>query len=146
MLGERLLPVFSTPSGIPYSDINLGTGVPKSTHTEHEHSSIISEAGTLQMEFRELSRASGNSIFEVQLLFHRFKKLNFNNFLLQESSFKVSKIVHGLPKREGLVPIYINFNTGKFIEGSSFSMAGKADSYYEYLLKQWIQTGRTIDL
>ena len=32
-----------------------------------------------------------------------------------------------------------------FRKDSPFSMGGAADSYYEYLLKQWIQTGKTTD-
>jgi len=44
------------------------------------------------------------------------------------------------------VPIYINPNTGKFHRGSEIKIGARGDSYYEYLLKQWIQTGKSIDL
>ena len=60
-------------------------------------------------------------------------------------SFKVSKHIHKLPKTDGLVPIFINANTGQFRK-STITLGARGDSYYEYLLKQWIQTGRTIDL
>lgn len=50
-----------------------------------------------------------------------------------------------MPKTGGLVPITINFYTKQFALGP-ISVGGQGDSYYEYLLKQWIQTGRTIDL
>ena len=45
----------------------------------------------------------------------------------------------------GLVPIFINANSGKFRKHSTITFGARGDSYYEYLLKQWIQTGKTID-
>lgn len=50
-----------------------------------------------------------------------------------------------MPKTDGLVPILINYPTRDF-RLSTITLGGQGDSYYEYLLKQWIQTGRTIDL
>ena len=43
------------------------------------------------------------------------------------------------------MPIYINANTGKFRQYSTITLGARGDSYYEYLLKQWQQTGRTVD-
>jgi len=63
----------------------------------------------------------------------------------QDSAAKVSLHVHGLEKSEGLVPIFINANTGHFRSYSTITLGARGDSYYEYLLKQWIQTGQTID-
>jgi endoplasmic reticulum Man9GlcNAc2 1,2-alpha-mannosidase len=57
----------------------------------------------------------------------------------------VSEHVHTLPKTEGLVPIFINANTGQFRVFSTITLGARGDSYYEYLLKQWIQTGKKID-
>jgi len=64
----------------------------------------------------------------------------------QTVAFKVSEHIHTLEKPNGLVPIYINPNTGKFHRGSEIKIGARGDSYYEYLLKQWIQTGKSIDL
>jgi len=64
----------------------------------------------------------------------------------QNVAFKVSEHIHTLEKFHGLVPIYINPNTGKFHRGSEIKIGARGDSYYEYLLKQWIQTGKSIDL
>jgi len=122
-LGSRLLPSFKTASGVPYSDVNLNTrkGHPPKWNAD----STTSEVTTIQLEFRDLSRATGNPSFE-------------------ELAFKVSKFIHKLPKTQGLVPIFINPNTGQFRK-STITLGARGDSYYEYLLKQWIQTGRTID-
>ena len=93
-----------------------------------------------------------------------------NNF--EEAAAKISNIVHKLDKTEGkfrksrncsfrqifqiillkiifynlgLVPIFINANSGKFRKHSTITFGARGDSYYEYLLKQWIQTGKSID-
>lgn len=53
--------------------------------------------------------------------------------------------IHKLEKKDGLVPIFINANSGQFRSYSTITLGARGDSYYEYLLKQWIQTGKTID-
>lgn len=52
--------------------------------------------------------------------------------------------MHNLNKPDGLVPIYISTETGNFV-GSTVTLGARGDSYYEYLLKQWIQTGAKLD-
>jgi len=58
---------------------------------------------------------------------------------------KVSQLVHRLEKTDGLVPIFINANTGQFRTYSTITLGARGDSYYEYLLKQWIQTEKTLE-
>ena len=66
-LGKRLLPAFATPSGLPTSDINLATGeatIPQFRLLgSAQHAVPLSEAGTLQLEMRYLSQASGDPSF-----------------------------------------------------------------------------------
>lgn len=64
---------------------------------------------------------------------------------MQEAAARVSAHVHALEKTNGLVPIFINANTGRFRSYATITLGARGDSYYEYLLKQWLQTGRTID-
>ncbi|OXU28307.1 hypothetical protein TSAR_000145 [Trichomalopsis sarcophagae] len=123
-LGDRMLPAFSTRSGVPYSDVNLGT---RSAHSpKWGPDSSTSEITSIQLEFRDLSRSSRQPRFET-------------------AAAKVSEHVHHLEKYDGLVPIFINANTGLFREYAVITLGARGDSYYEYLLKQWIQTGKTID-
>ncbi|KAH8338292.1 hypothetical protein KR074_010052 [Drosophila pseudoananassae] len=120
-LGNRLLPAFSSPSGIPYSDVNLGD---LSAHSpKWSPDSSTSEVTTIQLEFRDLSRSTNVSIYE-------------------QVAHTVNEKVHELDKKHGLVPIFINANTGTFRNYATISLGARGDSYYEYLLKQWIQTGR----
>ncbi|XP_055853368.1 endoplasmic reticulum mannosyl-oligosaccharide 1,2-alpha-mannosidase [Episyrphus balteatus] len=123
-LGNRLLPCFLSPSGIPYSDVNLAS---MSAHSpKWSPDSSTSEVTTLQLEFRDLSRSTGNKIYE-------------------EAVHRVNEKIHSLEKNNGLVPIFINANTGTFRNFATISLGARGDSYYEYLLKQWIQTGRKAD-
>ncbi|XP_050592791.1 endoplasmic reticulum mannosyl-oligosaccharide 1,2-alpha-mannosidase [Bombus affinis] len=123
-LGERMMPAFSTSSGVPYSDVNLGT---KTAHgPKWGPDSSTSEVTSIQLEFRDLSRSTGDPKFE-------------------EAVAKVSEHVHQLEKYDGLVPIFINANTGQFRDHATITLGARGDSYYEYLLKQWLQTGKTIN-
>lgn len=123
-LGNRLLPCFDTPSGIPYSDVNLETM--KAHAPKWSPDSSTSEVTTLQLEFRDLSYSVGNPIYEQVVSI-------------------INRKVHELGKKEGLVPIFINAHTGQFREYSTISLGARGDSYYEYLLKQWIQFGKKND-
>ena len=115
---------FDSPSGIPYSDVNLRT---RSGHApKWSPDSSTSEVTTIQLEFRDLSRVTGNTKYE-------------------EAVSAVSQHVHRLPKTNGLVPIFINANNGQFRTYSTITLGARGDSYYEYLLKQWLQTGKTLD-
>jgi hypothetical protein len=42
--------------------------------------------------------------------------------------------------------MYINPRSGEFRSGGMLTLGARVDSYYEYLLKQWIQTGKTDDV
>lgn len=123
-LGNRLLPCFDSPSGIPFSDVNIGSLAAHAPKWSPDSST--SEVTTIQLEFRDLSRASQNPVFE-------------------KVASRVNLKIHELDKNEGLVPIFINANTGQFRNFATVSLGARADSYYEYLLKQWLQTGKKAD-
>src|SRR6218665_3890680 len=82
------------------------------------------ESGSIQLEFRDLSRSSNVSSFETE-------------------ASAVSDHLHSLPKLDGLVSCFLSPQSGTFQASSAVSFGASADSYYEYLLKQWIQTGKT---
>lgn len=46
---------------------------------------------------------------------------------------------------QGLVPLYINLETGTASSGQ-VGVGALADSYYEYLLKVWVLKGRTDEM
>ncbi|XP_028353163.1 endoplasmic reticulum mannosyl-oligosaccharide 1,2-alpha-mannosidase-like [Physeter macrocephalus] len=60
--GNRLMPAFQTPSKIPYSDVNIGTGVAHPPRWTSD--STVAEVTSIQLEFRELSRLTGVKKFQ----------------------------------------------------------------------------------
>lgn len=58
------MPCFDTESGIPFSDVNLFTR--KAHAPKWSPDSSTSEVSTIQLEFRDLSRATGNPVYEVR--------------------------------------------------------------------------------
>ncbi|MFZ1684188.1 MAG: glycoside hydrolase family 47 protein [Candidatus Zixiibacteriota bacterium] len=108
-LGKRLLPVFASPTGMPYGYVNLKTGKVRGNVTNP------AEIGTLLIEFGTLSKLTGDTIF-----FNKAK----------------SALVALYNRRSplGLVGSQINVETGQWVDSSSH-LSGGIDSYYEYLLK-----------
>ncbi|KAK6012508.1 glycosyl hydrolase family 47, partial [Ostertagia ostertagi] len=127
-LADRLMGAFTkSKSAIPLSDVNLKTSKAKAPSWLGESS--LSEVTSLQLEFRDLSRVTGKKVYE-------------------EIAFKTSKHIHkiGCKDHDGLCDMFLNSNTGQFRTGAStITFGARADSYYEYLFKQWLQTGKTID-
>lgn len=121
-LGERLLPAFNSPTGIPYSSVNLKTGkvVPASDGAS------TAEMSTLQLEFKYLALLTGENLY-------------------WEKVEKAMKAVDAAHPEAGLAPIYIDPIKGKF-KSSNIRLGSRGDSYYEYLLKQYLQTGEDIYL
>ncbi len=114
-LGNRLLPVFDSPTGLPYRFVNLKTGKTRGAETNP------AEAGTLLVELGTLSKLTHRSIF-----YDKAKRA------LTEIYNRRSSI--------GLVGTRINVETGKWTDPDSH-ISGEIDSYYEYLLKCWLLFG-----
>jgi mannosidase alpha-like ER degradation enhancer 2 len=114
-LGNRLLPAFDSPTGIPYRFVNLKTGKTR------DPISNPAEAGTLLIEFGTLSKLTGKQVF-----YNKAKRA------LVEVYDRRSPI--------GLVGTEINVETGKWTNTDSH-ISAEIDSYYEYLLKCWLLFG-----
>jgi len=114
-LGNRLLPVFNSPTGMPYRYVNLKTG------KVSKPISNPAETGTLLIEFGTLSKLTGKPIY-----YEKAKRA------LVETYNRRSKI--------GLVGEWINVETGEWTNTDSH-ISGAIDSYYEYLLKCWLLFG-----
>ncbi|GFZ49357.1 Mannosyl-oligosaccharide 1,2-alpha-mannosidase [Saitozyma sp. JCM 24511] len=54
---------------------------------------------------------------------------------------QVSEVVRSQAIHDGIAPIFLNPNNGQFV-ASDIRLGSRGDSYYEYLLKQWLQTDR----
>ena len=114
-LGNRLLPVFDSPTGMPYRFVNLKTGKVSGPVSNP------AETGTLLIEFGTLSKLTNKATF-----YDKAKRA------LVETYKRRSPI--------GLVGEGINVETGNWTNTDSH-ISGAIDSYYEYLLKCWVLFG-----
>ncbi|KAL3825020.1 hypothetical protein ACJIZ3_021049 [Penstemon smallii] len=122
-IANRLLPAWNSPSGIPYNIINLAHGNPHNPGWTGGDS-ILADSGTEQLEFIALSQRTGDPKYQQ----------------------KVENVIVELNKTfppDGLLPIYINPNNGAPRSYSTITFGAMGDSFYEYLLKVWIQGNKT---
>ncbi|GMT08713.1 hypothetical protein PFISCL1PPCAC_10, partial [Pristionchus fissidentatus] len=110
-MGERLLPAFNTPTGMPYGTVNLKYGV----HKDETPITCTAGVGTLILEFATLSRLTGDE---------RFEKVATRAL---DSLFKSKSPIN-------LVGNHISVQTGQWTATDSGIGAG-IDSYFEYLVK-----------
>lgn len=114
-LGDRLMPVFDTPTGIPYRMVNLKTGKIEGNVTNP------CEVGSMLLEYGMLSKLTGNPKY-----YNACKK----------------GIVEVYKRRgkTGLVGSGINCDTGEWTDTKAH-IRGGIDAFYEYLLKGYILFG-----
>ena len=119
-LGDKISLSFNrSKTGIPYPNLNFKTG--KAT----KDLASVSEFTTLQLEFKYLSILTGNKTY----------------WELSESVYKTlySNETGLVMKYENIAPIIFNPDTGQF--ATDFVRIGsRGDSFYEYLLKQYLLT------
>ena len=114
-LGNRLLPVFNSPTGLPYVYVNLRTRQTRGPVTNP------AETGTLLLEFGTLAKLTGRPVF-----YEKAKRALVETFQRRSSL--------------GLVGESINVETGAWTNTDSH-ISGGIDSYYEYLWKCWLLFG-----
>ncbi|XP_073728715.1 mannosyl-oligosaccharide 1,2-alpha-mannosidase IA isoform X2 [Misgurnus anguillicaudatus] len=122
-LGEKLLPAFNTPTGIPRGVINLGSGTSWSWGWASAGSSILAEFGTLHLEFLHLSEVSGNPTFT-------------------EKVSNIRKLLNKIEKPHGLYPNFLSPVSGNWVQ-HHVSIGGLGDSFYEYLIKSYLMSDKT---
>lgn len=108
-LGRRMLPIFNSPTGMPYEYVNLHTGAVRGAVSNP------AEVGSLLLEYGMLARLTGKQIY------------------YDKAKRAVVELYKRRPKT-GLVGLRINVETGKWTDETAGIMGG-IDSYYEYLLK-----------
>lgn len=108
-LGNRLLPVFNSSTGMPYRFVHFQTGKIRDSLNNP------AEIGTCLIEFGTLSKLTGKPVYYDKA----------KNALVQ---------LYNRRSEIGLVGSLINVETGEWVRTTSH-IAGGIDSYYEYLLK-----------
>lgn len=96
-VADLLLPAFESETGIPYSLINVRTKIPKNYQWASSNGySILSEIGTLHLEFYYLSELTGDPKYKEKVI-------------------KIRDILRDTKKpKENMYPNYINPRNGKW--------------------------------
>ncbi|KAF2316039.1 hypothetical protein GH714_040834 [Hevea brasiliensis] len=115
-LGQRFLPAFDTPSGLPYAWINLKYGVMENETTEQ------APQGSLILEMGALSQLTGDPRYE-------------------SAALRALRKLWSMRSSLNLLGTTLDVATGEWIEHSSGIGAG-VDSFYEYLYKAHILFGK----
>jgi mannosidase alpha-like ER degradation enhancer 2 len=110
-LADRMLPVFDSPTGMPYRFVNLKTKKTSGRITNP------AEIGTYLLEYGALSKLTGDNIY-------------------YEKAKKAAVALYERRSDLGLVGSLIDVKTGIWLVKDSH-VGGGIDSYYEYLLKSW---------
>ncbi|MBL8140273.1 MAG: glycoside hydrolase family 47 protein, partial [Acidobacteria bacterium] len=109
-LGQRLLPAFDSPTGMPYMYVNLKTGATRGAESNP------AEIGTLLLEFGTLAKLTAKPVY------------------LDKARRALVALYERRDPATGLVGEGINVETGAWTNTASH-VGGAIDSYYEYLLK-----------
>lgn len=121
-IGRRLAAAFETRSGIPHSSVNLATRQ-SSNPSWTSGASVLSEAGSVQLEFFYLSKLTGDDFF-------------------RDKAQRVVDQLDRMKKTDGLYPIYVQSDQDPpQFASSTITLGAMGDSWYEYLLKMWVQAG-----
>ncbi|KAI9746814.1 MAG: mannosyl-oligosaccharide alpha-1,2-mannosidase, partial [Candelina submexicana] len=120
-LADRLLGAFDSPSGIPYASVNLKTFKGVTSHDDGGASSTA-EAASLQLEMKYIAKLTGEKNY-------------------WDKAEKVIKVIDDNGMADGLLPIFIYADRGTF-RGENIRLGSRGDSYYEYLIKQYLQTSK----
>ncbi|KAJ3016787.1 UNVERIFIED_CONTAM: mannosyl-oligosaccharide alpha-1,2-mannosidase [Siphonaria sp. JEL0065] len=125
-VADYFLPAFEqSKSGIPLNSIHLKTGKPNNPGGTH---SSTAEATTIQLEFKYLTYLTNDPKY-------------------WNAAQRVSQVLYKSPTDktdayDNLVPVYMDPTTGNFV-GQEIRLGSRADSYYEYLSKQYLLTNQT---
>ncbi len=111
-LGRRLLPVFTSSTGMPYRYVNLQTGKIRDSINNP------AEIGTALLEFGTLSKLTGKVVY-------------------YDKPKKAITALFARRSRAGLMGTWLNVETGEWTN-STAHIGGAIDSYYEYLIKAWL--------
>jgi hypothetical protein len=122
-LADRLSGAYESPSGVPWASVILKDGKGEASHADGGASSTA-EATSLQLEMKYLAYLTGEG--------HYWEKAE-----------KVMQVVDNNGAKDGLLPIFIYADRGTF-RGNEIRLGSRGDSYYEYLIKQHLQTGESI--
>lgn len=121
-IADRILFAYNTSSGLPHATVNLQSHR-HSTPQWSGGSAVLSEFGTAQLEFRTLSFHTKNPVYDMKVT-------------------HVMSVVESRCPADMLCPVYLSTSRLSWVT-DHVTLGALGDSFYEYLLKQYLLTGRT---
>ncbi|KHN76897.1 Mannosyl-oligosaccharide 1,2-alpha-mannosidase C52E4.5 [Toxocara canis] len=121
-VGDVLQKAFNTQTGIPKSSVNPASGQISNYGWANGGSSILAEFGSLHLEFVYLSEITGDMIYRQKVQ------------AVRDHLDRIEKI-------GGLYPNYLSPDSGLWT-GMHVSLGAMGDSFYEYLIKSYIQSDK----
>ena len=123
-LGQRLMKAFKTKSIIPYGQVELDDEGAAYNTAWHSNAAVLSEVGTLQVEFRYLAKITGRMEYATDAM-------------------RALDALLKIGTQDGLYPTLIqNIQVRPSFANDEISIGAMGDSFYEYLLKLWLQGGK----
>ncbi|OTF77171.1 hypothetical protein BLA29_008116, partial [Euroglyphus maynei] len=118
-IAQALLPAYNTATGIPNGLIIPKTG--KSYHHKWANGAILSEFGSHHLEYTYLSDMTGDRRFRDRVQ-------------------RIRAVVKNAEKQNGLYLLMLDEETGRWSDNKA-SLGALGDSFYEYLIKSYVQSG-----
>lgn len=132
-LGARIASSFESPTGYPWPRAHLNDSKRRAGHDRLGDTAYLAEVGSVQLEIRALAHLSKEGI--IGMLRERAENIIEK---LQTANSDTAR----LPKKyEALLPFSISIETGKY-STNMVTLGAPADSYFEYLVKCWVQGGK----
>ncbi|TFY80361.1 hypothetical protein EWM64_g3650 [Hericium alpestre] len=118
-LARKLSPAFNTSSGLPTFEAGSASGAPRSM------SGVLAEVASCMPEYTYLGKITGNKEYydQAAMIMHRLESAN-------------------LSALGGMLPTSWDLKFGRPYD-TKLTVGGQADSGHEYLLKQYLLTGRS---
>lgn len=132
-LGARLSVGFDTPLGLPWPRCFLNETGRCENHMALGDSIYLAEVGTVQLEYRALAHHSTQPLLK--------KMRGVTEAVLEHLQHADSTVVRLGGTHRALLPFALSLRSGKW-NTNLVTMGAPADSYFEYLVKLWIQGGR----
>ena len=119
--GRKLHRAFDSPSGVPWCSVHLTSGAGSCPQSDFGESVPLAELGTTQLEFAALAAALGEPRFA-------------------DVADGAIGALRRIPARRGLYPTRVRPRTAS-PASRAVGLGAGADSFYEALLKRWLQSG-----
>ncbi|KAI0558596.1 mannosyl-oligosaccharide1,2-alpha-mannosidase [Gracilaria domingensis] len=134
-LGARLASSFDSDYGLPWPRCHLNQPGFCENHEQLGDSLYLAEVGSVQLEYRALSHHSTAELSQ------QLRNVSERVIEVLQQAGAMSGLARLKPPHDSLLPFSMSRTTGRY-STNLVTMGAPADSYFEYLVKVWVQGGR----